>query len=150
MKTNLRAAIVAIASYPLLSVQASPAERVEVEYKCGVTGRDAPINTDGNPPLVRVLRLKRADALRLPSGTDAAKHAMSCSRSLLIPSVNDAKVLELGLDLFIGASDNNSEKPRLALLTGVKPNIVFLIIDGEQSKSESDRTKIVLNEINGR
>lgn len=148
VSTQFCTILVGIASCLVVAGQVSAAEESAIEYSCGVTGRDAPTTPDGRIPLVLVLQLKKADPVQLPSGTDPAKHAVSCARSLLVPSVNDVKVLDLGLDLFIGASDKNPDKPRAGLLTGSKPNIVFLVIEGAQSKSEAEITRVVLKEIN--
>ena len=150
IRKRLYASVVAISSSLVFAGRAAPAEEPVIEYRCGVTGRDMPATPEGGVPLVRVLQLKKADPVKLPAGADPAKQTVTCARSLLVPSVNDGKVLKLGFEIFIGAGDKSSGKPRVGLLTGAKPNIVFLILEGKQTKSEVATTTKVLKELNGR
>ena len=132
-----------------MAAAASSRETV-IEYRCGVSGPDSPTTPDGDVPIVRVLALGASEPLQLPEGADPKKHFISCARSLLVPSVNDVKVLEAGFKLFIGAPEKGSEDVRMAFMEGSKPDISFSVVKGRATREEERITEKVLKAINGR
>jgi len=66
---------------------------------------------------------------------------------MLVPTVNDAKVLIAGYTLSVG-SNGEGDEPRVAFYVGKIPNVVFVVANGKQTKAEERTTTKVLKEIN--
>jgi hypothetical protein len=91
--------------------------------------------------------LAASDPVRFPAETTPATHMVTCARSMLVPTVNDAKVLIAGYTMSVGSSGDGDE-PRVAFYIGKIPNVVFAVANGKQTKAEARTTIRVLKEIN--
>ena len=131
-----------------LGVQAPLAVSGElVEYFCGVLPKARAEQANAPDLQIRVAPLASDEPVQFPQGVSAATHMVTCARSALVPTPNDAKVLSAGYDLYVG-SEGEGEEPRMALYRGSAPGIVFLILTGKQTKAERRTTEAVLKKIN--
>ena len=85
--------------------------------------------------------------MRFPSEASPATHMVTCARSILVPTVNDAKVLIAGYTMSVGSSGEGDE-PRVAFYFGKIPNVEFVVANGKQTRAEKRTTTQVLKEIN--
>ena len=116
------------------------------EYECAVLPKGGG-KPAGQPPTISIATLSASDPVRFPPGATPATHMVTCARSLLVPTVNDAKVLNAGYTLSVGSSGKGDEA-RLAFYVGKIPNVVFAVANGKQTKAEERTTAQVLKEIN--
>ena len=117
-----------------------------VEYECAVlpkNGASPPVQ----PSSIAVAPLSASDLVQFPSGASPATHMVTCARSMLVPTVNDGKVLIAGYTLSVG-SGGEGDEPRVAFFVGKIPNVVFVVASGKQTKPEKRTTDRVLKEIN--
>ena len=116
------------------------------EFECAVLPKGGAKPAD-QPSTISVAPLSAPDPVRFPSGATPATHMITCARSMLVPSVNDAKVLIAGYTMSVGSSGEGDE-PRVAFYVGKIPNVVFVVASGKQTKAEARTTTRVLKEIN--
>jgi hypothetical protein len=117
-----------------------------IEYECAVLQKGG-AKPAVQPSTISVAPLSAPDPVRFPSGATPATHMVTCARSMLVPTANDAKVLVAGYTMSVG-SGGGGDEPRVAFYIGKIPNVVFAIANGKQTKAEERITAKVLKEIN--
>jgi hypothetical protein len=116
------------------------------EYECAVLPRGGA--KPAVPPfIISVAPLSAPDPVRFPSEATPDTHMVTCARSMLVPTVNDAKVLTAGYTMSVG-SGGEGDEPRVAFYFGEIPNVEFVVANGRQTKAEKRITTRVLKEIN--
>ena len=131
----------------LLFLGSAPSNAKDLtEYECAVLPKGG-AKPAVQPTTISVAPLSAPDPVRFPSGVTPATHMVTCARSMLVPTVNDAKVLIAGYTMSVG-SDGGGDEPRVAFYVGKIPNVVFAIASGKQTKAEERITTQVLKEIN--
>ena len=116
------------------------------EYECAVLPKGG-AEPAVQPPKISVAPLSAAEPVRFPSEASPATHMVTCARSILVPTVNDAKVLIAGYTMSVGSSGEGDE-PRVAFYFGKIPNVEFVVANGKQTRAEKRTTTQVLKEIN--
>ena len=143
-----RARIAIATSLMIATAFASSAIPAElVEHSCGVLSRVRDEQSNAPPPEVSVAHLAPDEPVQFPPSVSPATHFVTCARSMLVPTLNDAKILAAGYQMFVG-SDGEGEEPRAAVFVGAPPNVGFAIVSGTQSEAEVRITARVLKEIN--
>jgi hypothetical protein len=131
---------------PLLLGGAPSIAKELTEYECAVLPKGG-TKLEGRPSTISVAPLAASAPVQFPSGVTPATHMVTCARSILVPTVNDAKVLIAGYTMSVG-SGGDGDEPRVAFYFGHIPNIVFVVANGKQTKAEARITTQVLKEIN--
>jgi hypothetical protein len=130
---------------PLLLGGAPSIAKELTEYECAVLPKGA-AKQEGQPSTISVAPLAASAPVQFPLGVTPATHMVTCARSILVPTVNDAKVLIAGYTMSVG-SGGDGDEPRVAFYFGQIPNIVFVVANGKQTKAEARITTQVLKEI---
>jgi hypothetical protein len=116
------------------------------EYECAVLPKGG-AKPSVQPSTISVAALSASEPVQFPAGTSPATHMVTCARSLLVPTLNDAKVLSAGYTMSVGSSGDGDE-PRVAFYVGKIPNVEFAIGNGKQTKAEERTTAKVLKKMN--
>jgi hypothetical protein len=148
MKALLRTIVAVCIAVIVPPVTQASDEEAVIEYQCRVLTAVKSKTADEDTLVFKVLTLGASEQLRFPGGADPKTNSILCIRSLLVPSLNDAKVLQAGYTLFIGAPGAGSDDARMATFAGSKPNVVFLVVEGTATRSEARITERVLKAIN--
>lgn len=118
-----------------------------VEYSCAFL---ATTRIDGsiNPPVkFSIASLASSEPVEFPPGVSPSTHQVTCARSMLVPTLNDLKVLSAGYTLFLGSAGEGNE-PRMAVFVNTVPDIHLVMISGKQTWTEKRITERILKKIN--
>jgi hypothetical protein len=118
-----------------------------VEYNCAFLATTRSDESSKAPIKLSVAPLASSEPVDFPPGVTPATHQVSCARSMLVPTLNDLKILSAGYTFFLGSAGEGNE-PRMAVFVDTVPHVHLLMISGTQTWAEKRITERVLKKIN--